>query len=123
MSQLQQLQQQDPAKFKQFMSDEAAKLKDAASKATGEDAKRLSSLADKFSQSASSGDLSAFQPKQAAAQGGNNTSGVQAYQQAQAQAGQHHHHHHGGGGGGGGAVQQALSGLSSDLASVLGSAA
>ncbi|MBN9420711.1 hypothetical protein ABS71_08075 [bacterium SCN 62-11] len=121
MGQLQQLQQQDPAKFKQFMSDEAAKLKDAASKATGEDAKRLSSLADKFSQAASSGDLSAFQPNRAAGQGGTNASGVQAYQQAQAQG--HHHHHHGGGGGGGGAVQQALSSVSSDLASALGSAA
>ncbi|MBS2039836.1 hypothetical protein JST97_32930 [bacterium] len=118
MSQLQKLQQQDPAKFKQFMAQEAAKLKEAASQASGQDASRLAKLADKFQQSATSGDLSAFQPKsvvQTAA-----SQGVQAYQQAQAQA---HHHHHGGGEKAGGAMQQALSSLSADLASALGGAA
>lgn len=116
MAQLQKLQQQDPAKFKQFMADEAAKLKDAAAQASGEDAKRLSNLADKFQQSASSGDLSAFQPKQQSqASNSQAAAAVQAYQKTRAQGGHHHH-----GGQGGGAVGQALEAVKSDLQAALG---
>jgi hypothetical protein len=74
MSQLQQLQQSDPAKFKQVMGAISQKLKDEAAGATGQRAEFLGGLASRFDQAAQSGDLSALQPP--------------------AQAGKAHGHHH-----------------------------
>ena len=60
MSKLSQLQQQDPAKFKQVMTDLASKMKDEAA-TTGD--KGLADLASKFSTAATTGDLSALKPE------------------------------------------------------------
>jgi hypothetical protein len=65
MDQLQQLSTSDPAKFKQFMSDMAAKLKDSAGKSTdGNEKQFLTSLADSFEASAKSGHLEPPKPPQ-----------------------------------------------------------
>ncbi len=79
--QLQQLQNSDPAEFKQVLSDAAAKLKDAASQQTDPAAaKFLSGLAARFQKAADSGDLSALKPP-------SGSNGIY---------GPHGHHHHGG---------------------------
>ena len=62
MSKLAKLQQQDPAKFKEVVSQIATDVKSAAGKATGEQATELNKLADNFSQAATSGSLSTMQP-------------------------------------------------------------
>ena len=114
MSQLQQLQQQDPAKFKQFMANEATKLEDAASKTTGGEARKMTEMATKFQQAASSGDLTSFQPPPRPSLG--NSVATQAAQAYKANSGQGHSHH------GGGGVQQLLAGVASDLVSALSGA-
>jgi hypothetical protein len=61
---LDKLEQNDPAKFKKVLQEAADKFKSLA-KAAGEDTvegKRLSALADKFSQAAQAGDLTALMP-------------------------------------------------------------
>jgi flagellar motor switch protein FliG len=78
MSQLQQLSQSDPAKFKQVMAEISDKLKAQAGDATGK-ADFLNKLADKFSQASQTGDMSALKPPQA---------------QQGAGAAHHHHGHH-----------------------------
>ncbi len=80
---LQSLEQTDPNKAKQALSDIASKLSDQATKVGGERGKQLSTLADKFSQAAQTGDISGLQPSGAAqgAQGGGHHGG-------------HHGHHH-----------------------------
>lgn len=82
---LQQLSQQDPAKFKAVAAQLATNFQNAASQATGPQAQFLTQLASQFTQAAQTGTL---QPPQSA-QGVNGAGG-----------GHHHHHHHGGGGGG-----------------------
>ena len=89
-SQLQQLSQQDPTRFKQVMSEMAKEIRTDASKQTGAAADRLSQMASRMDQVASSGDMSQLappQPPQGAQQG------AAAYQGA---SGGHHHHHGGG---------------------------
>jgi hypothetical protein len=115
MSKLNQLLQQDPAKFKQVTQQISDELKSAAQDASGPQASFLNKLSENFAQASSSGSLSSLQPPQGSG------SGV---------SGHHHHHgggHHGGGGGGGGIesvistaldqVNQALTGTSSSGAS------
>ena len=63
MSKLADLEKTDPAKAKQVLQQIATKLNDAAGSASGDDASHLKDLAAKFSQAASSGDLSGLQPK------------------------------------------------------------
>jgi hypothetical protein len=81
---LQQLSQQDPAKFKEVAQSIADKLHQAAKDSSGKEAERDNKLADRFAAAAQSGDMSAFQPAAGARAG----------------AHAHHHHHHGGDGGG-----------------------
>src|SRR5262249_14755103 len=89
MSALKSLEQSDPAKAKQVLSDIASKIKDAAQNATGAEADRLNAIADKFQKAADSGDLSQLGPQQhRAAQGSQSAQGG-----AQAAHGHHHHHH------------------------------
>ena len=75
-SALQNLQTSDPTKFKQLMTDEAAKLQSAAAQAgsSTSQGQALTSLAQKFQDVANGGSLSELQPVA------------------------HHHHHHGSGG-------------------------
>ncbi|HLK58272.1 MAG TPA: hypothetical protein VKU00_17025 [Chthonomonadaceae bacterium] len=151
LSQLQQLQQQDPTQFKQVVTNIADQLTQAAQSSTGQDQQFLTALAGRFQQ-AETGDLSGFTQQQPAA-----TSSVQAAYTQGAQAtdplqtaiaatqngqttdptqtaaattqgaaqGHHHHHHHGGGGGGQNGLsaqtQQTLSGIFQDLNSALSS--
>src|SRR5579872_917297 len=112
ISNLQQLQQQEPAKFKQVLTDAANQLTAAAQSATGSDKQFLTNLADKF-QKAANGDLSALQPSQPqtnpSAQTGPSSQALAAYAQnaqtpdlsaltqasgTSATGGHHHHHHH-----------------------------
>jgi hypothetical protein len=126
MSKLQQLQSQDPAKFKQLMTDVSNQLQSAASNSTGADQKFLSSMANKFAQAAN-GDLSALQPQQQ--QSANNA--ISAYTQSAQNGsnalsaltthGSHGHHHGGGGGKGGSSVQQAMSNVFDELNQALSS--
>jgi HSP90 family molecular chaperone len=76
MSELQQLQQSDPDKFKSVMSDIAKTLKTDAQNATGSQATFLNNLSSKFDQAAQTGQMPDLQPK------------------AQSAGGGHHHHHH-----------------------------
>jgi len=87
-SQLQQLSQQDPTRFKQVMSEMAKEIRTDASKQTGAAADRLSQMASRMDQVASSGDMSQLAPRQPPAA----PQGAAAYQGA---GGQHHHHHGG----------------------------
>ncbi len=77
--QLQQLQQTDPAKFKQVTADIASKLQEEAKQVGGSQGQALSKVADTFQQASQTGSLPDLKS------GG-------------------HHHHHGGGGGGGAAT-------------------
>jgi len=81
---LSQLSKSDPTKFKQVVSDMASSLRADAQNATGEQATRLSQLADRLDKVAQSGNLSDLAPQR--------SSGSQGAQHA------HHggHHHHGG---------------------------
>jgi hypothetical protein len=73
LSKLQQLKTQDPAKFKQVLSDIATKLQTLAQQqGQNPSSQWLTKLADKFQTAANTGDLSALQPT----------------------AHQGHHHHH-----------------------------
>ena len=76
MSELQQLQQNDPTQFKAVMSSIAATLKTDAQNATGSQATALNNLATRFDQAAQTGQMPNFQPQGAQSAGG------------------HHHHHH-----------------------------
>jgi hypothetical protein len=76
MSELQQLQQNDPTKFKAVMADIASTLKADAQNATGSQASALNNLAAKFDQAAQTGQMPNLQA------------------QGQQGAGGHHHHHH-----------------------------
>jgi len=111
LGKLQQLSQQDPAKFKDVVTKLASDLKTAAGSATGGQAQFLNKLSDQFSQAASSGNLSALQPTQApqgAAAGASAT-------------GHHHHgHHHHGSGGGSSAVQSAFADALTQVDQALG---
>ncbi len=81
--QLKQLSQSDPTKFKEVMSDMAKSLRQDAKQATGADAQRLSTMADRFDKAAQSGSLSDAAPPAAG--------------QTQHAHGHHGHHGHGGG--------------------------
>lgn len=106
LSKLQQLQQSDPAKFKEVTAELSKQLKDAAGSATGPAAAALNKLADGLAQASSTGSLDALTPKGGA-------------------KGHHGHHHHGGGGGAVGAalssaletVQKALDGSATSATS------
>ena len=110
MAKLQQLQQTDPAKFKQVMSDMAAKLNALAQQQSGSSAsssstgggQSLTDLANKFASAAQTGDLSAFQPpplptgtSAANAAGAYAQNGAGGASLSGVSSG-HHHHHHGG---------------------------
>jgi hypothetical protein len=62
MKQLKDLQTTDAEALKKVAADVADKLKAEAQKQSGDDAQRLSQLADKFAQVAKTGDLSALKP-------------------------------------------------------------
>jgi hypothetical protein len=98
---LQQLSQQDPAKFKAVAAQLATNFQNAASQASGPQAQFLTQLANQFTQASQTGTL---QPP----------SGAQGTQGVGGAAGGHHHHHHHGAGGGGGAAA-AIMGDSSDV--------
>lgn len=113
-SQLSSLAQSNPDQFKSVTSDIAAKLKDAASSATGSQADFLNKIADRFQSASQSGNVSDLAPPQ----GG------------QAHGHRHHGGHHGGGGGaastggeGGESVGQILQGIISGALSSVGSTA
>lgn len=93
MGKLQQLLQQDPAKFKEVVTKLAGDVKTAAGKATGDQASFLNKLADNLTKAADSGSMTPLQPSSAGQQGQAGAGGA---------GGHKHHHHHGGGGGGGG---------------------
>jgi len=59
---LEDLQQQDPAKLKDVLSQISDKLSAEAKDATGTEADRLNRLADKFKQASESGDISSLKP-------------------------------------------------------------
>ena len=63
LSKLGQLAASDPAKFGNVASDVATGLKDAAKKATGEDATRLNELADNLAKAAKHGNMSPVHAK------------------------------------------------------------
>jgi hypothetical protein len=75
-SQLQNLAQTDPTKFKEVTADIASQLKDAAASQTGKQADFLNELAGRFDAASQSGKMSDLKPPQ---------------EQAQA-SGLHHHH-------------------------------
>jgi hypothetical protein len=62
MSQLEQLSQTDPAKFKQVTAEISDKLKTEAGQATGQQAQFLSQLSDKFAQASQAGNMSRLEP-------------------------------------------------------------
>ena len=72
---LKQLQQQDPAKFKEVVTKLASDVRDQAKTATGDQAKALNSFADKLDKVASTGDLSALKPHG----GGHHAHGAKSY--------------------------------------------
>ena len=78
LSQLQSLQQTDPAKLKTVLSDIAKQLQVTAQQDGGSQGQFLSNLAAKFQQAAQTGDLSSLQP----AHHHHHRHGVAAYQQA-----------------------------------------
>ena len=65
MRQLSDLSKSDPTKFKEVVQQLSDSFDAAAQNATGEDATRLSELADKFAQAAESGDMLALRPQHA----------------------------------------------------------
>jgi hypothetical protein len=82
--QLQQLQQSNPAQFKQVLTDTASKLKAAAGQSTDpQQAAFLNNLAGKFQTAADTGDLSALKPDS----NGSSTANTQPY------GGRAHGHH------------------------------
>ena len=86
--QLSELSQSDPTKFKSVLSDMASTLRADAQKATGDQASRLSKIADRLDKAAQSGNVSDLLPQRP--QGG--AQGAQGSPHAH-----HGHHHHGGG--------------------------
>jgi hypothetical protein len=76
LSKLRSLEQSDPAKAKQTLTDIASKLKADAAQATGAQADRLNQLADRFQKAADTGDLSSLSPD------------------GLGKGGHHHHGHH-----------------------------
>jgi hypothetical protein len=84
LGRLQQLAQQDPAKFKEVTQQLADQLHQLAKNETGPAADRANQLADRFAKASQSGDMSALSPE---------------HHDAGAAHGHHHHHGHGGGGG------------------------
>jgi hypothetical protein len=62
MKKLESLQQSDPAKFKEVMTNISESLASAAESASGESASRLSEMAQKFASAAETGDLSSLKP-------------------------------------------------------------
>jgi len=87
MSQLQKLAQSNPGKAKQVLTDIANKLSAQAQAVGGTDGQQLSSLAAKFQQAASTGDLSSLQPAAHAATAAMH-SGHHAHHKAQSAYGQ-----------------------------------
>ncbi|MGD0822742.1 MAG: hypothetical protein ABSA71_18580 [Desulfomonilia bacterium] len=87
-SQLQQLQQSDPDKFKQVMTNIAGELQSAAQGKSGFEAQTLSDLATKFQNVANGGDISQLMPP-------TQSSSDQYTQQGSVSAKHHHGHHHG----------------------------
>ena len=103
-SEMQQLSQSNPTEFKAVAAQVATTFQNAASQASGPQAKALNNLATQFSQAAQTGTLQPPQGAQAAAQSQNAGAGS-----GSSGGGHHHHHHHGGGGmGQSGPVQQAF---------------
>jgi len=84
LSQLQLLQQTDPAKLKTVLGDVATQLQAAAQQDGGAAGQALSTLANKFQQASQTGDLSGLQPHHH--HHGSHHGGAAAYQQFQDQA-------------------------------------
>ena len=87
--QLADLGQSDPTKFKAVLSDMASTLRADAQKATGDEASRLSQIADRLDKASQSGNVADLLPQRPAA----GAQGAQSGQHAH-----HGHHHHGSGG-------------------------
>ena len=84
LSKLEQLKQQDPAQFKQVLSQIADKLAAAAQQqGQGADSQFLTQLSDKFRNAAQTGDLSQLQPPTGAHHGHHHHRVAQAYGQNQ----------------------------------------
>jgi hypothetical protein len=114
---LQQLAEQDPAKFKAVAQSISDQLRAAAKQGSGKGADFENQLADRFAAAAQAGDLSALQPKGPPGGGG-------------AEHAHHHHGHHGGGGAGSGisaifasALQEVNQALEGGQSSASGAAA
>jgi hypothetical protein len=86
MSELQQLQQSDPTKFKAVMADIASTLKTDAQNATGSQASALNNLAARFDQAAQTGQMPNLQPQGQPGAGGHHHHHVQSYQSQAADA-------------------------------------
>lgn len=120
LNKLKRLQQSDPAKFKQILTDVATALQAAAKTATGTQQQNLTSLAAKFTQAAN-GNLSALHPPQppanatAAAYAQNAPDAGSPLASASPKSGGHHHHHGGADGSQSSAVAQAFQELSAAL--------
>ena len=80
LSKLQNLAQTNPTKEKSVLSDIASKLQTQAQATGGDAGQRLSQMADRFSQAAQTGDLSALQSKPQSGSGATSRA-LSAYQQ------------------------------------------
>ncbi len=115
LSEMQQLSQSNPAQFKAVAAQVATSFQNAASQASGPEAKVLNGLANQFNQAAQTGSLQA-------PQGATPATAAQGPAAGQNEP-HHHHHHHGGGGGAGGmssAVDQAFQSAMSILTQTTG---
>ncbi|HEX4456557.1 MAG TPA: hypothetical protein VIA18_01225 [Polyangia bacterium] len=81
LSKLQNLAQTNPTKEKSVLNDIASKLQTQAQASGGDAGQRLSQMADRFSQAAQTGDLSALQSKTPSGNGGATSRALSSYQQ------------------------------------------
>ncbi len=106
-SQLQQLQQSDPDKFKQVLTNIASELQSAAQGKSGFEAQTLSDLATKFQNVANGGDISQLKPP--------SSSNSDQYTQQGAVSTKHHHGHHHGTSGTQNDIKQVMSNVIDEL--------
>ena len=106
-SKLQQLQQTDPDKFKQVLTNIAGELQSAAKGKSGFEAQTLSDLATKFQNVANGGDISQLKPP--------SSSNSDQYTQQGAVSTKHHHGHHHGTSGNQTDIKQVMSSVLDEL--------
>jgi hypothetical protein len=83
LSQLSQIQQNNPTEFKEVTANIASTLQADASSATGSQDQALQNLADKFQQASQTGSMSSLEPSKSASGHGHHHSGVQSYSSQQ----------------------------------------